>query len=258
MTNLSNLKCGKGSLHLGTSGLILPAPNKSFYPQEFQEKSRLNYYSSLINSIEINSSFYKIPRSMTIAKWATEVPESFHFSFKLFREITHSKELVFNPQILKDSIKPIFSVGRKKGCLLLQFPTSLRIEQFPKLKILIDFLNQFMEPGWKIAIEFRHKSWYNEEIYNWLNYSRIGMVLHDKPPAITPMVALDVKFVYLRFHGPNGNYRGRYDESFLYEYGAYIVDWINEGKDVYAYFNNTMGDAFQNLLTLKEILQETI
>lgn len=79
----------------GISGLILPVPNKEHYPAEFKEKSRLCYYASLFSSIEVNSSFYRIPQAKTIAKWADDVPADFKFTFKLWRGITHEKGLVF-------------------------------------------------------------------------------------------------------------------------------------------------------------------
>src|SRR5690554_3131640 len=114
----------------GTSGLLLPVPNKSHYPKEFQDKSRLCYYFSLMNSIEINSSFYKIPLSATVDKWAGEVPEEFRFTFKLFKEITHNKDLAFDPNTLAKFFEIIAAVGNKKGCVLVQFPPSVRIGHF--------------------------------------------------------------------------------------------------------------------------------
>lgn len=79
--------------YTGTSGLSLPFPKHSF-PPEFQDKSRLTFYASLFNSIEINSSFYKLPMASTVKKWAESVPDNFLFTFKLWREITHNKGLI--------------------------------------------------------------------------------------------------------------------------------------------------------------------
>ncbi|MNL17286.1 hypothetical protein D3C87_1383710 [compost metagenome] len=82
----------------------------------------------------------------------------------------------------------------------------------------------------------------------------MGMVLQDKPPASTPMLDSELAFVYLRFHGPDGNYGGSYEEGFLYEYAGYIRDWLAEGKTVYSYFNNTIGSAVANLFTLRDMV----
>ena len=239
----------------GTSGVVLPVPNKQFFPPEFQDKSRLNYYASLFNSVEINSSFYKVPQAITVGKWAESVPENFQFTFKLWREITHTKGLAFNPQDVDRFIETINAVGEKKGCLLVQFPPSLKISgarQFEKL--LSSIVQADAERQWKVAVEFRNQSWYHEDIYELLEQVGIGLVIHDKPLSVTPLYDITEKFVYLRFHGPSGDYKGNYTDDFLYEYAEYIQEWNNEGKVVYVYFNNTMGNAVKNLMTLNGIL----
>ena len=81
------------------------------------------------------------------------------------------------------------------------------------------------------------------------------MVIHDMPASATPMMVTG-DFVYLRFHGPEGNYRGGYEDDFLAEYDTYIKEWQKEGKTVYVYFNNTMGDALQNVMRLKELVSQ--
>lgn len=239
----------------GTSGLLLPVRNKLFYPEEFKDKSRLSFYGSMMNSIEVNSSFYKVPMATTVAKWAKEVPEEFKFTFKLSKEITHHKGLAFDPETVKHFMSVIDCVGDKRGCLLVQFPPSVRIAQMRQLTSLVAVLRESdPEMRWNIAIEFRHISLYHNEVYKLLEEHHIGLVLQDKPPAATPMRTSELPFVYLRFHGPDGSYRGSYDDDILYEYAGYIRDWLLEGKVVYTYFNNTMGDAIENLFTLKENL----
>ncbi|MBA2422067.1 MAG: DUF72 domain-containing protein, partial [Chitinophagales bacterium] len=88
---------------------------QSLYPPEFQGKSRLTYYASLFNSVEINSSFYKNPKISTIIKWAESVPDNFQFTFKLSKDITHSKGLDFNHEDVDRFIEAIAHVGNKKG-----------------------------------------------------------------------------------------------------------------------------------------------
>ena len=107
---------------------------------------------------------------------------------------------------------------------------------------------------WNIALEFRHVSLYSDVVYRLLEDYRMAMVIQDKPPAVTPMMESELPFVYLRFHGPGGSYRGSYEDELLYEYAGYINDWISEGKTVYSYFNNTMGEAIGNLFTLSDLV----
>lgn len=245
-----------GNYYSGTSGLLLPVRNKLFYPQEFKDKSRLCFYGSLMNSIEVNSSFYKIPMASTVRKWADEVPEGFRFSFKLSKQITHNKDLAFDPDEVKRFMEVISFAGDKKGCLLVQFPPSVRIYNLKQLAHLIGTLHGHNPGGeWNIAIEFRHISLYQDDVYRLLEDYGIGVVIQDKPPAATPIIMeTDLPFVYLRFHGPGGSYRGSYEDDLLYEYAGYIRDWMASGKKVYTYFNNTMGDAVNNLYTLKDLV----
>jgi len=245
-----------GKFYSGISGLVLPVPNKQLYPEEFRDKSRLTYYASLFNSIEINSSFYKIPQASTVKKWATEVPEGFRFTFKLWRDITHNKGLVFNPADVDRFIQVINEVGDKKGCLLIQFPPSLMVANFNQLeRLLISIQDAGSMQQWDVAVEFRNRSWYTEDVYAMLDTYKAGMVIQDMPASLTPMIDFPTEFVYLRFHGPNGGYRGTYTDDFLYEYAQYISDWQQDGKNVYAYFNNTMGEAVKNLMTLNNYLK---
>lgn len=235
----------------GTSGLVLPVPNKQAFPPAFRDKSRLTYYSSLFNSIEINSSFYKVPQAATVKKWADSVPEDFAFTFKLWREITHAKGLEYQPQDVLHFMEVISQAGGKKGCLLVQFPPSVTVEQFSKVEQLLDIL-QHIRPAhdWKVALEFRHPSWYIGEVYELADEYACSVVLHDIPRSMNVRLNTKARFVYLRFHGPAGDYRGGYDDAHLHRYASQARQWMNEGKDVYVYFNNTIGDAISNLMTL--------
>lgn len=234
---------------------MLPVRNKLFYPEEFKDKSRLCFYSSIMNSIEVNSSFYKVPMASTVKKWAEDVPETFRFTFKLSKEITHNKELAFDPQAVSAFMEVISFVGDKRGCVLVQFPPSVRIGNLKQLELLMSVLRK-SDPHytWNIALEFRHVSLYSDVVYRLLEDYRMAMVIQDKPPAVTPMMESELPFVYLRFHGPGGSYRGSYEDELLYEYASYINDWISEGKTVYSYFNNTMGEAISNLFTLSDLV----
>lgn len=245
----------QNEVYFGTSGLLLPVPNKQFYPEEFKEKSRLNYYGSLMNSIEINSSFYKIPQAKTVQRWSESVPENFRFTFKLWREITHNKGLVYRDQDVFRFMEVISATGDKKGSLLVQFPPSVTYGNRFQVEKLIDLIKT-ADPSdqWDIAVEFRHPGWYREETADMLADRKIAIVLHDKSPAVTPFNFHESNFIYLRFHGPGGDYRGNYDDATLAEYAGYIREWVEDGKRVYVYFNNTVGNALQNLNDLRDLV----
>ena len=244
----------KDSIYTGTSNIVLPIPNKQLFPPDYQDKSRLCYYASLFNSLEVNSSFYKLPMQSTVQKWAADVPADFKFTFKLWRDITHNKDLAFNLADVERFMKVISGSGDKKGCLLVQFPPSLGVNTNQLTHLLSAITANNPNNEWKVAIEFRNRSWYRDDIYELLEKYQAAMVIQDMPASATPFIDSDVPFVFVRFHGPNGGYRGSYADDFLAEYASYINDWQDEGKTIYAYFNNTMGEAVQNLITLDRLI----
>lgn len=241
----------------GTSGLVLPIA-KINYPQEYQDKSRLSYYASLFNSIEINSSFYKMPMVSTVKKWAESVPDHFKFTFKLSKLITHGKGLLYDPAEVIKFMHTISHADNKKGCVLIQFPggTHAQIHKLEALLIHIRSADEHAE--WNLAIEFRHNSWYMENTYRLLEQFSAALVIHDIPKSATPQDDYESDVIYLRFHGPGGRYRGSYTDDFLHEYAGYIHNSAIEGKEVYIYFNNTMGDAVKNLITLNERIKTLV
>lgn len=247
------------ALFMGTSGMVLPYKNKSFYPDEFSGKSRLEVYGLLNNSIEINSTCYKIPRKATLAKWNESVPAGFKFTFKLARTLTHTRGLPFPPEDLARFWDALSAIDPgKRGCILVQFPASFKFQQRKLFTALIEdlcLLNESQQ--WHIAVEFRDDSWYRDEIYGFLEERAISIVVHDKAGGAFAMEDTTAKQVYVRFHGPEGDYKGSYEEAFLYEYATYILAWLDACKEVYVYFNNTMGNALLNLKTLWKAIRET-
>ncbi len=239
----------------GTSGIVL-ATNKDQFPLEFQEKSRLEYYASLFNSVEINSTFYKLPRASTLKKWAESVPTDFQFTLKLSKTITHARNLDYSLSDLEEFIEITESITDKKGCLLIQFPPSIKIEKYNKVQSLLKDINDLVNTkSWKIAVEFRDSSWYISEVYELLEELSITLVMHDMVKAATGWNLATGNFVYLRFHGPEPRYRGDYSDEFLKSMAEQIKTWIDEEKIVYAYFNNTMGSAIKNLETLNKFVR---
>lgn len=252
-------RIGHPALFMGTSGMVLPYKNKSFYPDEFSGKSRLEVYGLLNNSIEINSTFYKIPRRATLAKWNESVPAGFKFTFKLTRTLTHTRGLPFPPEDLSRFMDALSVIDpRKRGCILVQFPSSFKFQQWKLFTTLIDKLGVLNEnQQWHIAIEFRDGSWYRDETYSFLGQRAICIVVHDKAGGTFAVDDTTAKQVYVRFHGPEGDYKGSYEEAFLYEYATYIRTWLDARKEVFVYFNNTMGNALLNLKTLWKAVRAT-
>lgn len=244
------------SFYSGTSNTVLPIKQAEF-PLEFRGASRLTYYASLFSSVEVNSTFYKLPKPATVEKWRGSVPDHFKFTFKVPKAVTHAKGLQFSVDELEVFVETVAQVGDKKGCLLVQFPPSVKREQQEELEGILECLKSDAE-GWHIAVEFRHPSWYNSTVYRLLQSFGAGMVEQDLPKSPTPQLTIADNFAYLRFHGPEGTYRGSYDNEFLSGHAQRIATWVKEGREVYAYFNNTMGDAAGNLATLNRMVEQQL
>lgn len=247
----------KSSYYSGTSGLVLPYPNKAAYPPAFQQTSRLCFYASLYTSIEINSTFYRIPLARTIEKWTTEVPPDFRFTVKLWKGISHARGLFFKEEDVRKFMQVIGAAGEHKGALLIQFPPGLSSSAFMQLQLLLDLIRVAdPEKEWDLSLEFRHRSWIDDDVTDLLNDFSAGIVVHDKFSGGLKIPEHTADFIYLRFHGPNGDYKGSYTDDFLEEYAGYIHEWMQQGKTIYTYFNNTMGHASQNLGMLDKLVRE--
>lgn len=243
-----------GIIRIGTSGIVLPGAKSSF-PEEFRSGSRLHYYGSLFNTLEINSSFYKIPLPVTFEKWTTEVPDNFKFTVKLWRGITHAKKLEYTPADIDFFMHAANHLRYKKGCLLLQFPASITSEYENKVETILQRLNLLNEnEQWQLAIEIRHTSWYKNNFYSLFDKYKTSLVIHDMPASKTPIDYQSTKFFYFRFHGPTGNYKDSYTTEFIQEYANRINTCSKTGKDVYVYFNNTMEGALDNARLLQKLI----
>src|SRR4051812_22885649 len=156
----------KPKYYTGLSGLVLAVPKYKF-PPEYKDSSRLTYYSTFFNSIEINSSFYKLPLLRTIVKWTEQVPPDFKFTFKLWQEISHADKLNFKEKDVKDFFAAIAGEGNRKGCLLIQFPPSFGSANLSRLEVLFQVMKKYNTGNeWSVAVEFRHSSWYADEVYD--------------------------------------------------------------------------------------------
>lgn len=248
----------KTRLFIGTSNVVVPGPKISF-PAEFQSSSRLGYYSTLFNSVELNSTFYKVPLRKTFERWTAETHTDFRFSIKLTREVTHVKQLRYDPLLIDEFLHASNGLGKKKGGLLVQFPASIKEDYLEAVEDILRRIQRInVKPRWTVFVEFRHDSWYKDQVYAMLRKQKSTLVLHDKKDSQMPMMNSRRPEVYLRFHGPRGDYRGTYEQEVLMGYAEVIREWIAQKKLVYIYFNNTMGTAFADAQSLRAMCLNTV
>lgn len=243
---------GVQQFYSGTSGLVVPFP-RSVYPAEHSGKSRLEFYATLFNSVEVNSTFYKTPQQKTVAKWDALVPADFRFTFKIPKLVSHARQLDF-PETDIRAFLALLDGFQHRGVLLLQLPPGLQAVAIRQLERLLQIIGK-ENTDWPVAVEFRHVSWYDAAgVRSLLEKHEAAAVVHDLPSVASPLLQWDHPFCYYRFHGPEAGYRGSYENATLTTYAKRISADLQQGKTVYAYFNNTMGAAFANLQQLNRLV----
>lgn len=244
------------TIYVGTSGIALPFARKEF-PEDYRNTSRLRYYSTLFSSLEVNSSFYKTPQPATLAKWANDVNADFRFTVKLSRAITHAKKLEFDAREIADFFHAASALGDKRGALLVQFPASISAKYLPQVESLLEQIRaQTSGEPWKVAVEFRHTSWYSAETVALLNSKDVSIIIHDMPASATPPDVYVNGTIYLRFHGPLGDYKGSYTDAYIRHWVEWLLTHRPSEADAYVYFNNTMGDAYNNARLFQKLIKQ--
>jgi uncharacterized protein YecE (DUF72 family) len=180
-------------LYIGTSGYFYKNWQGDFYPAELPSYKWLEYYVNFFNSLELNSTFYKFPKISTIKNWKYKIKNNFRLSIKANKIITHNSKLK-NIEKLKEFLKIVSILNEKLGVVLFQLPLSLRYEK----EVFINFINA-LNQNLKYAIEFRNKSWYNEEAYELMKQNNICLVWHNFNQNFIFEYTAD--FNYVRFHG---------------------------------------------------------
>lgn len=244
----------RGSLWIGTSGWSYPHWRGVLYPSDAGSADRLRIYAGTFRTVELNASFYHMPRPETFRKQAAQTPEGFLFAVKAHRSVTHEMRLAGAAERWAQFVSSAMELGPKLGPLLLQFPPSFRAQP----ALLEDFLfAHAADPrrrALRLAFEFRHASWFEEGVANLLRQHGAAFVVADS--SRYPQAPLEPQgpFVYLRFHGPAALFASSYSQAQLEQWAARIRAWLGEGRDVYAYFNNDAGGcAVRNALQLREL-----
>jgi uncharacterized protein YecE (DUF72 family) len=236
-------------VHVGCSGWVYRHWKGGFYPEGLPQKRWFEHYASKFDTVEINASFYRLPLASTFAGWREKAPPGFRYAVKVNRFITHMKKLIDCDEPLDQFIALARPLEDKLGPLLYQLPPSLhkdvaRLEAF--LRRLPDDLEH--------VVEFRHRSWYDEDVLALLDRYGVGFVTHDLVGLKSPRWASG-RTAYVRFHGTKGKYRGRYSEDQMREWAEWLVGQRSLGQSAWAYFNNDIGgDAIEDAQTLKAMI----
>jgi uncharacterized protein YecE (DUF72 family) len=238
-------------IQIGTSGFYYDHWIGKCYPEGISKRDLLPFYAGQFKTVEINSTFYHLPRQSTIAHWLEVTPEDFRFTLKANRSITHVKKLASARTEVLGFLHLVKPLKPKLGVILFQLPPQLRMD----LKLLDDFIAG-LPFGYRYAFEFRHGSWVSDLVLELLSLNKMGFCINDFDRKQTPWEAT-APFAYIRMHGPLGRYRGRYGEEALEALCEKITAFAKEDKEVFCYFNNDMeGFAWENAKTLEALCEK--
>jgi uncharacterized protein YecE (DUF72 family) len=238
------------NIHIGTSGWYYDHWKGPFYPEDLSKGAFLAYYAERFDTVEINNSFYQLPKKETLSQWRNSVPEGFIFSFKASRYITHMKKLKDPVTSLSRMLDAARSLGGKLGPILFQLPPKWRFDP----ERFYDFL-EALPGGYRYAFELRDPSWLDQRAYEALTEIGAAFCIYEFAAQVSPK-EITADFVYIRLHGPvDVPYKGQYSPKTLSEWAGDISTWAGEGREVFCYFDNDeVGYAVQDALRLEELL----
>ena len=215
-------------LHAGTSGFAFKEWKGSFYPSELKDDAMLGFYASRFPTVEINNTFYRLPKEGVLQSWAGQVPEPFTFAIKASQRITHFARL--KPECasaVEFLLKNTSTLGDRLGPILFQLPPNLK-KDVDRLRAFLDTLPRDR----RFTIEFREPSWFDDDVYELLRQRDVAMCIIDQPEFSSPFVATST-WGYVRLH------RFDYDASALTEWASRIQ---GQGlEEAYVYFKHDEG-----------------
>lgn len=235
--------------YIGTSGWMYKHWRAVFYPPDLPPARWFAYYTRHFETVEINTTFYRLPDASTFAAWRDQAPPGFTYSVKASRYITHLKKLQNADDAVERLLERARVLGPSLGPILFQLPPNWNLD----LERLAAFL-ELLPPNLHHVFEFRHPSWFAEEALTLLDRHGAGFCVMDLPGLETPIRATG-RLGYIRLHGPARAYEGSYSDTELRAWATRIREIAGNSRPTYVYFNNdSHGYAALNALRLRQLL----
>lgn len=241
----------KARCFIGTSGWFYGHWSGSFYPEGLTKDKLLGFYGKYFDTVELNNTFYHLPKKSTVKAWEKKTAKKFLFSVKASRFITHIKRLKVDKKSIKLFFDRIKGLKKKTGPVLFQLPPSMKKD----VKRLDKFLSA-LPKRYKYVMEFRHKSWLADDVYDVLRKYKTAFCIISMPK-FPHVIEATAPFSYIRMHGARSLYSSNYSKKELAKWAGHIKKFLKKGLDVYIYFNNDANAyAVKNALALKKLIGE--
>lgn len=237
-------------LNIGCSGFLYPHWRENFYPKGLPQRRWLEYYAGKFQTVELNVTFYRLPKEEALRKWHDETPEGFSFALKGSRFITHIKRLKSPAEPVGLFMERALILREKLAVILWQFPPNFK----KNTTRLEEFLGALRPYRLRHAFEFRNETWMDKDVVSLLKREGQALCMADWPPFADDL-PVTAGFVYLRRHGRGGGYDSCYSREQLRRDAVRIKKYLRRKREVFIYFNNdAYGYAPRNAMELKEML----
>jgi uncharacterized protein YecE (DUF72 family) len=232
---------------IGTSGWNYKHWKEIFYPSKIPVSKWLDFYADRFDTVEVNATFYRLPKPQTFDNWYQKTPENFLWAVKASKFITHTRRLKDSTEPLARLYNSVERLREKLGPLLFQLPPSLSFDR----DIFLPFCDN-LDRSYQHTLEVRHPSWIEADVFEILREYNIAFCISDTAGRYPYCEVISADFVYIRLHGSKKLYASEYSEEELREWAGKIRDW---NMETYLYFDNDFqGFAIKNAKRLKETL----
>jgi uncharacterized protein YecE (DUF72 family) len=213
------------NLYVGTSGYSYKEWKGTFYPDDLPDNQMLHFYGERFRSVEINNTYYRMPKASVLEAWATQVPADFKFVLKASQQITHKQRLKDAGDSVSYLLEVAGALKERLGPLLFQLPPFLR-KDAPRLR---DFL-ALLPPDRRAAFEFRHQSWFDDEVFSLLRDHRAALCIAEAENDLEIPFVSTADWGYLRLRRPD------YGDAELKKWGERVrqQNW----KDAFIFFKH--------------------
>ncbi|MFA9201394.1 MAG: DUF72 domain-containing protein [Cypionkella sp.] len=240
-------------VRIGCSGWMYKHWRWLFYPDKLPVKRWFAFYAERFDTVEINNSFYRLPKPETFAAWRDQAPAGFAYAVKANRYLTQAKKLADCAEPMARMMAAIAPLGTALGPILYQLP--------PRFALNLERLESFLgllPSGYEHVFEFRDPSWYCAPVYDALARHGASLCLHDMPRSATVRRAAG-PVAYVRFHGAGGKYVGRYAGNVLAGWAEWLAAEARGGRPAWVYFNNDIhGHAIDDALAFRAMVRHAL
>jgi uncharacterized protein YecE (DUF72 family) len=237
-------------VYIGTSGWQYKHWRHTFYPEGVAQSRWLEFYAERFQIVELNNSFYMLPKEETFAKWRERTPDDFIFAVKMSRYLTHIKRLKDPQEPVERFFKHASHLGPKLGPVLIQLPPTMQVDANA-----LDETLSLIPKGARVAVEFRHETWWIDEVRAILERHGAALCHADRRDEPVTRLWRTADWAFIRFHEGLGQPHPCYKRATLGRWVERLAETWSPNDDLYVFFNNDpRGCAIRDAIVFADLM----